>query len=242
LLERSALVLAVLGHIHDAGGDCVSRPPDHDRLAVHEHAARGGAGDSEHGLHDFRPTRADQSVDAEDLGDGSNFAGHTNLALAFEQYLQSAAEIYSALPNDWTLLIEHKMYEPAFYSTVIHDCGSSLIAAETLGPKALCLVDLGHHAPGVNIEMIIARLIHRGRLGGFHFNDSKYGDDDLDAGSIDPMRLFLIFNELVDAENTGRGVSRRAYAGQVAQRDRPDREPDRQCHRGDARLCSGFDR
>jgi L-rhamnose isomerase / sugar isomerase len=132
---------------------------------------------------------------------GSNFPGQTNLARAFERYLQSAAEIYAALPDDWTLLIEHKMYEPAFYSTVIQDWGSSLIAAETLGRKALCLVDLGHHAPNVNIEMIVARLIHRGRLGGFHFNDSKYGDDD--AGSTDPFRLFLIFNELVDAETRG---------------------------------------
>ena len=137
------------------------------------------------------------------IGDGSNFPGQANLARAFDRYLESAAEIYAALPDDWTLLIEHKMYEPAFYSTVIQDWGSSLIAAETLGSRALCLVDLGHHAPHVNIEMIVARLIHRGRLGGFHFNDSKYGDDDLDAGSIDPFRLFLIFNELVDAETRG---------------------------------------
>jgi len=74
------------------------------------------------------------------------------------------------------------------------------MAANSLGAKARCLVDLGHHAPHVNIEMIVARLIHAGKLGGFHFNDSKYGDDDLDAGAIDPFRLFLIFNELVDAE------------------------------------------
>jgi L-rhamnose isomerase / sugar isomerase len=137
------------------------------------------------------------------IADGSNFPGQANVARAFERYLESAAEIYAALPDDWTLLIEHKMYEPAFYSTVIQDWGSSLIAAETLGPRALCLVDLGHHAANVNIEMIVARLIHRGRLGGFHFNDSKYGDDDLDAGSIDPFRLFLIFNELVDADTRG---------------------------------------
>ncbi len=92
------------------------------------------------------------------------------------------------------------MYEPAFYATVIQDWGTSLMAAQTLGPKAFCLVDLGHHAPNVNIELIVARLVHAQRLGGFHFNDSKYGDDDLDAGSIDPFRLFLVFNELVDAE------------------------------------------
>lgn len=133
------------------------------------------------------------------IGDGANFPGQQHLARAFERYLASAAEIYKALPQDWRLLIEHKMYEPAFYATVIQDWGSSLMAAQTLGPKAFCLVDLGHHAPNVNIEMIVARLVHAQRLGGFHFNDSKYGDDDLDTGSIDPYRLFLIFNELVDA-------------------------------------------
>jgi L-rhamnose isomerase/sugar isomerase len=134
------------------------------------------------------------------VGDGANFPGQQHLARAYERYLQSAAQVYAGLPADWRLLIEHKMYEPAFYATVIQDWGSSVLAAQTLGPKAVCLVDLGHHAPHVNIEMIVARLIHAGRLGGFHFNDSKYGDDDLDAGSIDPFRLFLIFNELVDAE------------------------------------------
>jgi L-rhamnose isomerase / sugar isomerase len=135
------------------------------------------------------------------IGDGANFPGQQHLARAFERYLESAAAIYQALPGDWRLLIEHKMYEPAFYATVIQDWGSSLMAAQSFGPKAFCLVDLGHHAPNVNIEMIVARLVHARRLGGFHFNDSKYGDDDLDSGSIDPFRLFLIFNELVDAEN-----------------------------------------
>jgi L-rhamnose isomerase / sugar isomerase len=134
------------------------------------------------------------------IADGANFPGQQHLTHAFERYLESAAKIYAALPADWHLLIEHKMYEPAFYATVIQDWGSSLMAAQSLGTRALCLVDLGHHAPHVNIEMIVARLIHAGRLGGFHFNDSKYGDDDLDAGSIDPYRLFLIFNELVDAQ------------------------------------------
>jgi L-rhamnose isomerase/sugar isomerase len=134
------------------------------------------------------------------IADGANFPGQQHLARAYERYLESAARIYAALPEDWHLLLEHKMYEPAFYATVIQDWGSSLLAAQSLGPKARCLVDLGHHAPHVNIEMIVARLIHVGRLGGFHFNDSKYGDDDLDAGSIDPFRLFLIFNELVDAK------------------------------------------
>ncbi len=134
------------------------------------------------------------------IGDGSNFPGQQNFTKTFERYLAAMQDIYAGLPADWRLFIEHKMYEPAFYSTVIQDWGSNYLAAKELGDKAFCLVDLGHHAPNVNIEMIVARLIQFGKLGGFHFNDSKYGDDDLDAGSIDPYRLFLVFNELVDAE------------------------------------------
>ncbi|TGQ44660.1 L-rhamnose catabolism isomerase [Mesorhizobium sp. M00.F.Ca.ET.216.01.1.1] len=137
------------------------------------------------------------------IGDGSNFPGQVNFAKAFERYLDAMKEIYSGLPDDWKLFTEHKMYEPAFYSTVVQDWGTNYIIAKELGDKAFCLVDLGHHAPNVNIEMIVSRLIQFKKLGGFHFNDSKYGDDDLDAGSIDPYRLFLVFNELVDAELSG---------------------------------------
>jgi L-rhamnose isomerase / sugar isomerase len=133
------------------------------------------------------------------VGDGSNFAGQANFRGSLERYLESMREIYAATPNDWRLFIEHKMYEPAFYSTVISDWGVSYYCARELGEKAECLVDLGHHAPNVNIEQIVSRLIQFGKLGGFHFNDSKYGDDDLDAGSVKPFQLFLIFNELVDA-------------------------------------------
>ena len=134
------------------------------------------------------------------IGDGSNFAGHQHTARAFERYLDALARIRSGLPAHWRMMIEHKIAEPAFYATVLQDWGSSLMAAQATGPQCLCLVDLGHHAPNVNIEMIVARLIHAGKLGGFHFNDSRYGDDDLDAASINPFRLFLVFNELVDAE------------------------------------------
>jgi L-rhamnose isomerase / sugar isomerase len=134
------------------------------------------------------------------IGDGSNFPGQVNFAKTFEHYLNATKEIYKALPKDWRLFTEHKMYEPAFYSTVVQDWGTNYLISKELGDKAFCLVDLGHHAPNVNIEMIVSRLIQFKKLGGFHFNDSKYGDDDLDAGSIDPYRLFLVFNELVDAE------------------------------------------
>lgn len=134
------------------------------------------------------------------IADGSNFPGQSNLGAAFDRYIESLGKIYEALPKDWLVFLEHKLYEPAFYSTVISDWGSSFMAALELGPKARCLVDLGHHAPNTNIEQIVARLIRAKKLAGFHFNDSKYGDDDLDSGSVDPFRLFLVFNELVDAE------------------------------------------
>ena len=134
------------------------------------------------------------------IADGSNFPGQSNLNAAFDRYIESLQTIYNALPKDWLVFLEHKLYEPAFYSTVISDWGSNLMAALELGPKAKCLVDLGHHAPNTNIEQIVARLVRAKKLAGFHFNDSKYGDDDLDSGSVDPFRLFLVFNELVDAE------------------------------------------
>jgi L-rhamnose isomerase/sugar isomerase len=137
------------------------------------------------------------------IGDGTNFPGQQSLGKMFEVYLSAMEQVYSALPDGMEMFIEHKMFEPAFYSTVISDWGSSLMAAQHLGPKAKCLVDLGHHAPNTNIELIVARLVHVGKLAGFHFNDSKYGDDDLDSGSVEPFRLFLVFNELVEAEMRG---------------------------------------
>ncbi|HVO09440.1 MAG TPA: L-rhamnose catabolism isomerase [Vicinamibacteria bacterium] len=134
------------------------------------------------------------------IGDGGNFPGQLHFRRALERYLESLKAIYAALPAGWRMFIEHKLYEPAFYSTVLNDWGTSYCCAREVGERCLSLVDLGHHAPSVNIEMIVARLIQMGKLGGFHFNDSKYGDDDLDAGSIKPFQLFLVFNELVDAE------------------------------------------
>ncbi len=145
------------------------------------------------------------------VGDGSNFPGQQDFTRAFDRYLASTATIYAALPTDWRLLLEHKLFEPAFYSTVLQDWGSSILAARELGSQAYCLVDLGHHAPTTNIEQIVARLHRFGKLGGFHFNDSKYGDDDLDSGSINPHQLFLVFNELVEAESNSRGAFDPAY-------------------------------
>jgi L-rhamnose isomerase/sugar isomerase len=132
------------------------------------------------------------------LADGSCFPGQLNLRKAFENTLESLQEIYSELPDDWKLFVEYKSYEPNFYSSTVADWGQSLLYANKLGNKAYTLVDLGHHLPNANIEQIVSLLLMEGKLGGFHFNDSKYGDDDLTAGSIKPYQLFLIFNELVE--------------------------------------------
>src|SRR5690554_2133994 len=131
------------------------------------------------------------------LADGSSFPGQLNFRKALERTLESLGEIYAGLPEDWKLFVEYKPYEPNFYSTVIQDWGTSHLLASKLGDKAFSLVDLGHHLPNTNIEQIVATLMMEGKLGGFHFNDSKYGDDDLTVGSIKPYQLFLIFSELV---------------------------------------------
>jgi len=132
------------------------------------------------------------------LSDGSNFPGQLNFRNAFQNTLESLQEIYAALPDDWKIWVEYKPYEPNFYSTTIGDWGQSYLLSSKLGTKAQTLVDLGHHLQGTNIEQIVSLLLMEGKLAGFHFNDSKYGDDDLTVGSINPYQLFLIFNELVE--------------------------------------------
>ncbi len=132
------------------------------------------------------------------LSDGSCFPGQLNFRKAFQRTLESLQEIYAALPANWKMFVEYKAFEPNFYSMTVGDWGQSLLYANKLGPKAYTLVDLGHHLPNANIEQIVSLLLGEGKLGGFHFNDSKYGDDDLTVGSINPYQLFLIFNELVE--------------------------------------------
>jgi len=132
------------------------------------------------------------------LADGSSFPGQLNFREAFQNTVSSLQEVYKHLPEDWKLFVEYKAFEPYFYSMTIGDWGQSLLLANKLGPKAYTLVDLGHHLPNANIEQIVSLLLMEGKLGGFHFNDSKYADDDLTAGSIKPYQLFLIFNELID--------------------------------------------
>ena len=145
------------------------------------------------------------------LADGSNYPGQMSLRRSFDRLLDSLRQVYDRLPTGWRLFTEHKPYEPAFYATVVQDWGSSLMLAQLLGERAQCLVDLGHHLPNTNIELIVARLLTAGKLGGFHFNDSKYGDDDLTAGSIKPYGLFLIFHELVLAERDATPAFNPAY-------------------------------
>ena len=145
------------------------------------------------------------------LADGSNYPGQMSLRKSFDRVLDCLRDVYSALPSGWRLFTEHKPYEPAFYATVVQDWGSSLLLAQALGDRAQCLVDLGHHLPNTNVELVVARLLGAGKLGGFHFNDSKYGDDDLTAGSIKPYGLFLIFHELVLAEREQLAGFRPAY-------------------------------
>jgi L-rhamnose isomerase / sugar isomerase len=131
------------------------------------------------------------------LSDGSCFPGQVDFKRAFQNTLESLHEVYAALPSSWKMFIEYKAFEPNFYSMTVGDWGQSYLLASKLGQKAYTLVDLGHHLANANIEQIVALLLMEGKLGGFHFNDSKYGDDDLTVGSINPYQLFLIFNELV---------------------------------------------
>jgi len=132
------------------------------------------------------------------LSDGSCFPGQLNFREAFQNTLESLKVIYAALPANWKMYIEYKAFEPNFYSMTVGDWGQSYLYASKLGPQAYTLVDLGHHLPNANIEQIVALLLMEEKLAGFHFNDSKYGDDDLTVGSINPYQLFLIFNELVE--------------------------------------------
>jgi L-rhamnose isomerase / sugar isomerase len=132
------------------------------------------------------------------FADGTNYAGQDDLRARRARMLDCLARVYEALPAEQELLLEYKPYEPAFYATDLADWGSALLACQRLGERAKVLVDLGHHLPGANVEQIVAILAEEDRLGGFHFNNRKYGDDDLIVGSTNPWELFCIFAELGD--------------------------------------------
>jgi L-rhamnose isomerase/sugar isomerase len=133
------------------------------------------------------------------LADGTNYPGQDDLRERRHRLLDCLQRVYAALPAEQELLIEYKLFEPAFYATDLADWGSALLMALKLGERAKVLVDLGHHAQGVNIEQIVAFLADERRLGGFHFNNRKYADDDLIVGSVNPFELFLVFVELTAA-------------------------------------------
>jgi L-rhamnose isomerase/sugar isomerase len=130
------------------------------------------------------------------LADGINYAGQDDFRTRRRRLLDSLSQLYAHLPEDQELLIEYKFFEPAFYATDLPDWGSALLTCQHLGKRARVLVDLGHHAQGVNVEQIVAVLSEEQRLGGFHFNNRKYADDDLIVGSVNPFELFLVFCEL----------------------------------------------
>jgi L-rhamnose isomerase/sugar isomerase len=132
------------------------------------------------------------------LADGTNYPGQDDLRARRQRLHDSLSQVYAQLPDDQELLVEYKLFEPAFYATDLADWGSALLTCQKLGDRARVLIDLGHHAQGVNIEQIVALLDAEGRLGGFHFNNRKYADDDLIVGSVNPFELFLIFFELAE--------------------------------------------
>jgi L-rhamnose isomerase/sugar isomerase len=139
------------------------------------------------------------------LADGTNYAGQDSFIERRHRMLECLTEVYEAMTENMRLLVEYKPFEPAFYHTDIADWGASLTICQKLGERAEVLVDLGHHAKEVNIEYLVAMLLDEDRLGGFHFNNRKYADDDLIVGSLQPFELFLIYVELVGGEIEGRG-------------------------------------
>jgi L-rhamnose isomerase / sugar isomerase len=167
-------------------------------LANVDEAARRAAVEHNHYVIDLGVALGSKAITVW-LADGMNHPGQASFRGQFERVLDGLQAVYAHLPDDWEMYVEHKPYEPAFYSSVNNDWGSSLLLAQGTGDRTKCLVDLGHHLPNTNIEQVVSRLAMVGRLGGFHFNDSKYGDDDLTVGSITPFQLFLIMMELLDA-------------------------------------------
>jgi L-rhamnose isomerase/sugar isomerase len=133
------------------------------------------------------------------FADGTNYPGQDDIRARQDRLAEALATVYTALPEGVGMLLEYKLFEPSFYTMDVPDWGTSLVHCLALGDKANVLVDTGHHAPGTNIEFIVASLLRLGRLGGFHFNSRFYADDDLLVGAADPYQLFRIMNEIVAA-------------------------------------------
>jgi L-rhamnose isomerase / sugar isomerase len=160
--------------------------------------------------HVLRSIELAQQVGSRDislwLADGSNYPGTQSIRKRIAWLEESLCEVHAHLAPEQRLLIEYKPFEPAFYHTDIADWGMAMHLARTCGPQARVLVDTGHHYAGQNIEQIVAWLMHTGMLGGFHFNDRRYADDDLTLGSIDPYQVFRIFHEIHAAESEGQSL------------------------------------
>lgn len=148
--------------------------------------------------------RVDSSLLSLWFADGTNYAGQDSFVQRRQRMIECLSEVYESMPRTMEMLVEYKLYEPAFYHTDLADWGTALLVCQRLGHRAKVLVDLGHHAQGVNVEHIVATLLDEGRLGGFHFNNRKYGDDDLIVGSIEPFELFLIYVQLAEGEPGGK--------------------------------------
>ena len=145
------------------------------------------------------------------LADGTNYPGQDDMRQRRQRLREGLAAIYAALPAGMRLLIEYKFFEPAFYHTDLPDWGTAMLCCQQLGPQAQVLVDSGHHPQGTNLAQVVAQLLDEGRLGGFHFNDRKYADDDLIVGSLRPFELFTIFQEILSARAEGN-----PHAAQIA--------------------------
>ncbi|MBA4493789.1 L-rhamnose isomerase [Paenactinomyces guangxiensis] len=133
------------------------------------------------------------------FADGTNYPGQADIRKRKHWMLEALTELYQAMTPDMRMLIEYKFFEPAFYHTDLADWGMAFNMATKLGEQAQVLVDTGHHAPGTNVEHIVAYLLDEKKLGGFHFNSRKYADDDLIVGAMNPYELFLIFYQMIDA-------------------------------------------
>ena len=134
------------------------------------------------------------------FADGTNYPGQDDIRARQDRLAEALATVYARLGGDQRMLLEYKLFEPSFYTTDVPDWGTSLLHCQALGPKAQVVVDTGHHAPGTNIEFIVAMLLRAGRLGGFDFNSRFYADDDLMVGAADPFQLFRIMHEVAGAD------------------------------------------
>ncbi len=164
------------------------------------------------------------------FADGTNYPGQDDFRARQDRLATALAEVYERLGPDQRLVLEYKLFEPAFYSTDVPDWGTAFAHCVGLGPKAKVVVDTGHHAPGTNIEFIVAMLLRADKLGGFDFNSRFYADDDLMVGSADPFQLFRIMHEVIKAGGLDSELGRVVHARSMPQHRTQNSSPDPLCH------------